>query len=232
MKNLKRSALLLTAAGLLAACTAGNVATGTTVSPAPSSAAAAAPASQQAPSTEPEPEPSEEAPAAVESQSFNGSGDKVLKFTEGPFTAELTHTGSSNFVVYSMDTNLDDDDLMVNHIGKYKGTVLASSDEYGGLRIEGDGKWTAKVTPIAGLVANAISGDTSGTGDSVFAWDIPDRSVVTITHKGDSNFVVYSYTADGSDLLVNEIGNYSGEKVMDSGFVEVQADGKWTLSVN
>ncbi len=170
--------------------------------------------------------------AAVESQSFKGSGDKVLKFSEGPFTVELTHSGSSNFAVYSMDTNLDDDDLLVNDIGKYKGTVLASSDENGGLRIEGDGKWTAKVTPIAGLFANPVSGDTSGTGDSVFAWEIPDRSVVTITHKGDSNFVVYSYTEDGADLLVNEIGNYTGEQVVDYGVIAVQADGKWTLSLS
>ena len=49
---------------------------------------------------------------------------------------------------------------------------------------------------------------------------------MTITHKGDGNFVVSNYTADGSDLLANEIGDFSREKVKDSGFAEVQAYGK------
>ena len=165
----------------------------------------------------------------VDTQSFSGNGDKVLKFDQGPFTVALTHSGSSNFTVYSLDTDLEDDDLLVNDIGKYKGTVLASSNEYRGLRIESDGKWTAEVTPIAGLFSDVVKGKTSGTGDAVFAWSIPNSSVVSIMHKGDRNFLVYIYTEDGVDLVVNEIGKYTGEQIMDQGIVEIQADGGWSL---
>lgn len=56
-----------------------------------------------------------------------------------------------------------------------------------------------------------------------------------ITHKGKSNFSVKTVTdGDGSgDLLVNEIGNYSGTvPVTDGPFaVSINADGRWTLKV-
>jgi hypothetical protein len=54
--------------------------------------------------------------------------------------------------------------------------------------------------------------------------------IVDVTHKGESNFVVYLYTEDDSELLINEIGNYSGEQIMSTGLVVIEADGTWTLT--
>jgi hypothetical protein len=52
-----------------------------------------------------------------------------------------------------------------------------------------------------------------------------------ITHNGNSNFAVWSFGEAGQDLLVNEIGSYSGEVLWPSGtlLVEITADGKWTI---
>lgn len=174
----------------------------------------------------PEPEPT------VESQVFEGSGDKILQFDSGPFTVKLTHSGSRNFIVRALEPDLEESDLLVNEIGPYEGTVLAPYDEYGGLKIEGDGSWTAEVTSTDALFASPLRGDISGTGDSVFYWAIGERSVVSINHRGDSNFVVRIYTADGRDLLVNEIGNYGGEQIMETGIVEITADGSWSLNLS
>ncbi len=61
---------------------------------------------------------------------------------------------------------------------------------------------------------------------------IRDFATVKITHRGSSNFIVKAYTADSGELLVNEIGNYSGEQIMPAGtvLVEILADGAWTIT--
>lgn len=41
-----------------------------------------------------------------------------------------------------------------------------------------------------------------------------------------------AYASGGTDLLVNEIGNYSGETLLPDGtlVLEITADGAWTMS--
>ncbi len=41
-----------------------------------------------------------------------------------------------------------------------------------------------------------------------------------------------AFAADGADLLVNEIGNYSGPVPLPDGtlLLTVQADGRWTIT--
>jgi len=51
-----------------------------------------------------------------------------------------------------------------------------------------------------------------------------------LNHVGDSNFVVNNYPLSGTyDLLVNEIGNYSGEQILDPDVMQIQADGEWQI---
>ena len=69
---------------------------------------------------------------------------------------------------------------------------------------------------------------------------------ITLTYKGDDNFIVHSYTEDDFEGLANEIGNFSGEVLLLSNeigdfsgevllpdgsiLLEVDADkGTWTL---
>jgi hypothetical protein len=51
-----------------------------------------------------------------------------------------------------------------------------------------------------------------------------------VTHRGSSNFVVRAY-GDSQELLINEIGKYSGEILIPSGTLalEIEADGPWTV---
>jgi len=52
-------------------------------------------------------------------------------------------------------------------------------------------------------------------------------------HAGKGNFAVVSYADAGRDLLVNEIGTYSGNVLIPAGLVllAVSADGKWSFTV-
>ena len=60
-------------------------------------------------------------------------------------------------------------------------------------------------------------------------------NVVNLIHRGRSNFIVKIYDEDGNcENLVNEIGLFSGTKVMKLQknvryFAYVQADGDWSI---
>ena len=56
--------------------------------------------------------------------------------------------------------------------------------------------------------------------------------VAQITNKGDSNFSVTAYVGSTyDDLLVNEIGGYSGHVWVNPGVtrLKVNSNGKWTI---
>lgn len=61
-------------------------------------------------------------------------------------------------------------------------------------------------------------------------------AVVAAVHRGSSNFIVELVTPGGSELLVNDIGNYSGEIAYAGAAagryrLRVDADGSWTVSI-
>ena len=85
------------------------------------------------------------------------------------------------------------------------------------LSIEADGQWTVTIEPITD--APTFSDTYTGSGDSVVIYT-GDKGVANLAHSGDSNFAVWAYPEDGrSDLLVNDIGSYTG--------VEQQRNGQW-----
>lgn len=78
----------------------------------------------------------------------------------------------------------------------------------------------------------------SGTGQKVTDHFQPPSTVsrILFTHNGTSNFAVKLYNAAGdADLLVNEIGRYEGYQpligTMQEYFLEVDADGDWTATI-
>jgi hypothetical protein len=179
------------------------------------------------------------APVPVElpdDQSFEGRGDKIVEITltEGfVHIANIKHTGRSNFIVKAIDASGESVDLIVNEIGNYSGTRPVDFGETpAALQIDADGSWTITIQPAQR--APVWSGSTSGKGAAVLLVS-PDvfgggLSKATITHDGESNFIVKAY-GDSTDLLVNEIGDYSGEVLLPAGTVllEIEADGSWTV---
>jgi hypothetical protein len=178
------------------------------------------------------------ATSAYADTKYRGEGDQVLRIraTKKPGIIHFTHDGESNFIVYTIKPNGKKDDLLVNEIGPYDGTVLYnaySSKGTIGLAIKADGAWTATFKPITGARC-WCKATIRGTGDQVLKL-VPTRGLRTMraTHNGDSNFIVYGYTRIGSypDLLINEIGSYKGKVLLPTGtrLVTVKADGSWTL---
>lgn len=170
------------------------------------------------------------------SKVYSGSGDRVVKIkkpsgsADEPVIAIISHKGSSNFAVWTLDEDLEQRDLLVNTIGDYKGTVAVDFEEGATTRIqvEADGSW--KMTLKSVDAARRFSSKTKGVGDDVVHYT-NGAKVANITHKGSSNFAIWYYGMDGRDLLVNEIGNYKGQSPLrDEAYLVITADGPWTIS--
>ena len=87
---------------------------------------------------------------------WSGKGDEVigpLLLRRGITAASFSHTGSSNFVVYLMNIDGTNSELLVNDIGNYRGTVAVNVQPGAfigltpgiyALVIEADGSWAAE----------------------------------------------------------------------------------------
>lgn len=206
-----------------------------TVSTAPPTKAPAAPASPT-PAAKPTPPPPAPKPKAL---TYSGRGSKLLKISKGadPMIVTITGRGSSNFAVLSLDSSGAEMDLLVNEIGSYTGTKLIDAvegEQTAALKITGTGfTWTVVLKPLSMGRVWTGSGTLGGRGDEVVI--MPSEpfgglDAARITHTGKSNFAVYAF-AENRELLINEIGRYSGEVQVPSGtsILTFDADGPWTI---
>ncbi|GAA3818149.1 hypothetical protein GCM10022226_43390 [Sphaerisporangium flaviroseum] len=93
----------------------------------------------------------------------------------------------------------------------------------------------------AAPAAQAAAGKTfSGQGDDVARITATKaRAIITLTHRGEENFVVWALKPGGkqSELVVNTIGDYSGTNVFNvyswskTSAFEINADGDWKAVV-
>ncbi|GAA2551751.1 hypothetical protein GCM10010435_22420 [Winogradskya consettensis] len=228
--------LLCCGSGTVVALVVGSNSDETTAAPAP----APAPAKTTTTTAPEEAEPTTEVPSKPATLpadvTYQGRGEKVVKLK--PLSADyahfavFTHTGSSNFAVWSLGDGGEELDLVVNAVGKYSGArPLDFDDDPTSLRVEADGSWKIVVKVLE--KAPVWPTKTSGKGPAVLTLGPgADDGLTTakLTHKGTSNFAVYAY-GDNPDLMVNEIGGYSGEVMIPRGTaaIAIEADGTWTM---
>lgn len=209
----------------------------------PSTAPSLAPASvaeSAAPTVVPSPVVSIAPEPAFANITLNGTGNAVPRFDipeDSAAIAEITHSGASNFAVWAVDGSGSPTDLLVNTIGNYSGTVLfdeSAGSHTDAFEIEADGPWTIIIKPVTEAFRWDGSDVLTGSGDDVAILDPPSDGLksTTVTHSGSGNFAIWSYSASGTDLLVNEIGNFSGEVLLSDGtfLFEVTATGQWTMN--
>ena len=170
------------------------------------------------PAVAPEPVATPE-PAATPAPSIlkmTGRGDKIVKLPaqDAPTFARITGKGSGNFAVISY-IGSDYDDLLVNEIGSYAGSVYINAG-VNRLKVTATGSWTIEVRPITSSRPWDGVSALTGKGDSVVILTGGASGITTIRNVSRSNFAVIAYSPEGEylDLLVNEIGAYSGEVLL------------------
>jgi hypothetical protein len=191
------------------------------------------------PTVPPSPVASLEPEPALAAIDLSGTGNAVPRFeipADSAAVADIAHTGASNFAVWAVNEGGEQTDLLVNVIGNYAGTVLF--DESAGSHtvafdVEAGGAWTITIKPVTEAFRWDGTETLTGTGDHVAILDPASSGLksMTLTHAGDGNFAVWAY-GPATDLLVNEIGSYSGEVLLPDGtfLFEITANGAWTLS--
>jgi hypothetical protein len=178
----------------------------------------------------------------VSSQDFSGMGDQVVPLSVAalrPALVSVMGVGSSNLIVWAVDSAGTKYQLLVNEIGNYSGTVLMNMPTTGsiyGFEVTASGmSWTIQVRPLSSA-ASWTSGSTTGTGSTVLSvGSVSTLTTLALSHVGTSNFIVWAYDANGRriDLLVNEIGNYSGSVLMPlaTRYLGITADGgSWSAA--
>ena len=101
--------------------------------------------------------------------------------------------------------------------------------------IRAEGNWTITVSTVTNLSTNSVT----SIGDKVSGvFNLPGTgTTVSINNTGISNFIVWAHYSDGtSQLLVNNIGAYSGQAVLNNPkktncYLEVKSDGQWTVDM-
>lgn len=174
----------------------------------------------------------------VPTKSYQGTGTAVVKFTytqSSPKLITLTHQGASNFIVRPITSGGKQEASIVNEIGDFSGSVvLPKSTRY--LEVIADGTWTSAISSLKTAPVVPTAG-YQGTGKAVVKLSKASRkgAKVTLTHDGESNFIVRPLKASGKARfsIVNEIGDYSGTRVLPSGtkYLEVDADGSWSVKL-
>lgn len=138
--------------------------------------------------------------------------------------------------MWTIDESGAQTDLLVNAIGNYAGTVLfdeAAGSHSVALDVEADGTWAITIKPVTEAFRWDGTETLSGSGDDVAILDPASSGFksTTLTHNGDGNFAIWTY-GETTDLLVNEIGAFSGEVLLTSGtfLFEITANGPWSIS--
>lgn len=170
---------------------------------------------------------------------YTGAGSAVIRITKpggsmNAAVAALNHTGGGNFIVWSLDANLVRQDLVANEIGQYGGTVLFDEGNWSGadtvyLEIKADGPWTISISTVESVPRFDGSFQVLGTGDAVLYYTGGTRPA-TIFNNGSSNFIIWAYGRDETDLVVNEIGPYSAVvRMIGPALYEIKSSGTWTI---
>ena len=168
-----------------------------------------------------------------EPTTITGNGDDVVEVPSAgmPHLMTITHSGSRNFAVHTVNSAGDDVDLLVNTIGNYSGTVTDYQDfkDVSMLSISADGAWSITFAPLSSM--NPLANGGQNTGDNVLYIDEDSLMKLHITNSGESNFSVWAVGMSDYDLLVNEIGNYDGTVIWSEpqSFLIVSSKGTWTV---
>ena len=166
----------------------------------------------------------------------SGNEDSIVHTVrvENPSYLHFTSSsgGNKSIKAYYGDGEYDYD-LLVNEIGNYDGNTYLLANRTYDFEISCEGSWD-----IEGCERGTTNTDTcAGAGDFVTDIFQPNDKYFTITHNGDGNFAVKQWYGTGKydyDLLVNEIGDYSGTvRIAYSDypcFFEITADGAWSIT--
>ena len=170
---------------------------------------------------------------------LTGSGDSIVDITKAEYPAMLhaKYSSGGNFIVTNYDGSNNQIDLLINTIGSYEGIIPIDffiGEITARLEIKASGPWEIQILPVSQARHATIPGTVQGTGDDMFYLDGSNADTIKAdASQGTGNFIVYSYSDSGSELVFNEIAPYTGTALLDNStfMISVHATGNWSLEI-
>ncbi len=180
--------------------------------------------------------PTSTAKGAAGVVTIDGTDDRTVNLPSGlklPLIVHAHSAGPGTFVVRSVDDTGSALQVLATGFA-YDGTFAVGfldprRQPTVGLRVSATGAWHLDIA--SARLAPHITGGLTGLGDAVFSY-VGKSTTATVTHNGQSSFVISSYGADGLTTLVEASGPYQGRISLPNGpvFVSVTADGHWSIT--
>ena len=166
----------------------------------------------------------EEAPklALIKLTGVGQQASQKFILEEGMSIFNMTHTGNENFIIWLLDSDGQQIELLVNTIGLAncslsKAVGIDKKGEYL-LDISTNGEWSVEIEQPRPSIADTYSKFFTGTGNQVSPFLKLDKGLVIfrLTHAGIANFIVELLDSNGQyiELLANEIGEFDGTKAV------------------
>lgn len=163
-----------------------------------------------------------------------GSGEQIVELPEGVESAYVTveDTSGDGLRSYGVD---EAGEMVGRQIAALPGGGTGSGvigvetgDEATHIEVSGTGDWELTLAPVS----SAPPLPDSGSGSGAFLYE-GDGGEATLSHDGESNFIVLQLGGGMHGLVANEIGQFEGEGTLEPGpsVVTVAADGSWEIAV-
>ncbi len=181
---------------------------------------------------------------AGESHSFEGTGAReAVEFdlSDGILVTEASHDGDSDFAVEVTPVGGDDSSERLSTTSETTtGTSITLVD--GGTHqfdVDAEGAWSIEFDQpeVHSDDLAELPVEASGTGPSFVGplWT-PSDVRLTATHDGEGEFIVDGHGADGHrEQLIHKTGAFDNSRSYSAGgtvWIDVEADGEWTLTVS
>lgn len=140
------------------------------------------------------------------------------------------------FSVWSLNSDLDEVDLLVVDTENYSGVTLIDMEIYdtlAGFEIEAECAWSIEFLPISAARLLSRPGNVGGANDDIVAVQSGGRLQVS-GNSAERHFAIWAYDATGRslDLLVNTTDSYSGTVQVPNNtrYLQITAKGGWSLT--
>lgn len=181
-------------------------------------------------------------PARIQLSGTGQQASQKFDLESGLSLFKMTHVGTSNFSIWLYDSSGQRIELLVNESGNFDGSKAVGITKKGEyiLDVSASGKWTVDIEQPRPTTADGKPRTFTGVSQQVSPFFNLDKGLVTfrLKHAGKSNFSVFLMDKNGNkvDLLVNEIGDFDGSKVIGINragiyLLDIYADGEWTISM-
>ena len=174
---------------------------------------------------------------------FEGTGTTELDLGAGLladdelYLLDVVFTAGSNSDTLTVDELDESFEEQIGGLswsnGSFEGRFLLNAGEsttrY--LHIATEGSWTFTIWPFLTSVEQWPGGEAHGVGPDVLHF-IGEPGVVSFAHRGESNFIVDFYGADGfPKASINELEDVDGTVIVpiSPAVVVIDADGEWWL---